>query len=103
METVMPQKWSEKDERQYEKIKESSRSRGTSTARAKEIAARTVNKQRRQEGRTPNKKTQGTGNPNLSLEDRSKQELYNRAQELNIKGRSAMDKQELVAAIRERD
>ena len=99
----MPEKWHKKDERQYEKVKESSRNRGTSTGRAKEMAARTVNKRRRQEGKTPNKKTQGTGNPNLALEDRSKRELYNRAQELDIKGRSSMDKRELVTAIRERD
>jgi hypothetical protein len=36
--------------RQYEHIKESAKKRGRSTKRAKEIAARTVNKQRRQSG-----------------------------------------------------
>jgi hypothetical protein len=35
-----------KRKRQYEHIKESAEARGTSTKRAKEIAARTVNKQR---------------------------------------------------------
>ncbi len=92
--------WSNRDERQYEHIKESAQKRGTSTKRAKEIAARTVNKQRREEGRTPNKTTQGTGNPNRSLEDRTKQELYNQAKELGIEGRSKMSKDELVQAIR---
>lgn len=96
----MPSKWSNKDERQYEHIKESSKKRGKSTKRAKEIAARTVNKERRREGRTPNKSTQGTGNPNRGLESRSKQELYNRAKELNISGRSKMSKGDLVEAIR---
>lgn len=48
----MPKAWSNKDERQYEHIKESSNRRGTSTRRAKEIAARTVNKRRSAEGRT---------------------------------------------------
>ncbi len=48
----MPKAWSNKDERQYEHIKESSKKRGKSTERAKEIAARTVNKQRAEEGRT---------------------------------------------------
>jgi hypothetical protein len=48
----MPRSWSAKDERQYEHIKKSASSRGRSTKRAKEIAARTVNKQRSQEGRT---------------------------------------------------
>ena len=96
----MPQAWSDKDERQYEHVKDSELDRGRSEDRAKEIAARTVNKQRRQEGRTPNQTTQGTGNPNSSLEDRSKDELYNRARELDIHGRSRMKKRELVEAIR---
>ena len=92
--------WSTKDERQYEHIKESSQKRGVPTKRAKEIAARTVNKTRREEGRTPKKTTSGTGNPNRSLEDRSKQELYNMAADMNVKGRSKMKKNELVKAIR---
>ncbi len=48
----MPKSWSKKDERQYEHIKDSASKRGKSTKRAKEIAARTVNKNRRREGRT---------------------------------------------------
>ena len=92
--------WSNKDERQYEHIKDSSRKRGVSTKRAKQIAARTVNKRRREEGRTPNKTTQGTGNPNRSLEDRTVKELRNLASDKNIQGRSKMRKQELVKALR---
>ncbi len=92
--------WNSKDERQYEHIKKSAQDRGTSTDRAKEIAARTVNKQRRSEGRTPNRTTQGTGHPRRSLDARSKRELYNRAKELNIEGRSKMNKEQLVKAIR---
>jgi hypothetical protein len=84
----------------YEHIKTSTKKRGKSTKRAKEIGARTVNKKRREEGRTPNKTTQGTGNPNLELKARSKQELYNRAKQLSIPGRSRMNKAELVKAIR---
>lgn len=98
----MPDAWSKKDERQYEDIKNSQLKRGVSLERAKEIAASTVNKQRREEGRTPNKTTQGTGNPRTRLEDRSKPELYNRAKELHIQGRSTMNKSQLVAAIRKR-
>lgn len=94
-------KWSDKDERQYEHIKESSRKRGVKAARAKQIAARTVNKQRRQEGRTPSRTTQGTGNPTRKLEERSKQELLNKAKDLGIRGRSRMRKAELVRAIRQ--
>lgn len=96
----MPRGWSKKDERKYEHIKDSAKERGKSTERAKEIAARTVNKDRREEGRTPNKTTQGTGNPNKPLDDRSKDELYNIAQDMDIGGRSKMSKKELVSAIR---
>ena len=96
----MSPSWSRKDERKYEHIKDSSLERGASEDRAEEIAARTVNKQRRQEGRTPNARTQGTGNPNRNLEDRTRDELYNRAKEMGIEGRSKMTKEELVRAIR---
>ncbi|HET6315691.1 MAG TPA: Rho termination factor N-terminal domain-containing protein [Chloroflexota bacterium] len=96
----MPRAWSNKDERQYEHIKDSSRERGASEDRAEEIAARTVNKRRRVEGRTPNRRTQGTGNPNRGLESRTRDEVYNRAKEMGIRGRSSMSKAELVAAVR---
>ncbi|MGP1273710.1 MAG: Rho termination factor N-terminal domain-containing protein [Phycisphaerales bacterium] len=100
----MPRAWSTKDERQYEHIKQSAEDRGRSEDRAEEIAARTVNKQRREEGRTKSGSTttSGTGNPNASLEERTKRELYNRAKELDIDGRSAMSKSQLVRAIRQR-
>jgi len=97
----MPSSWSDKDERQYEKIKDSQTKRGKPLRRAKEIAARTVNKHRRESGRTPNKTTRGTGNPNRSLEDRTVQELRNKASRLKIEGRSKMNKTDLVEAIRQ--
>ncbi|MBW3573232.1 MAG: addiction module toxin RelE [Gemmatimonadetes bacterium] len=96
----MPKGWSKHDEDMYEAIKESSLDRGMDEGRAQEIAARTVNKNRRLEGRTPNKHTQGTGNPNKRYEDRTRDELYNIAKEKNIRGRSKMDKEELVQALR---
>ncbi|MDF7798555.1 Rho termination factor N-terminal domain-containing protein [Pontiellaceae bacterium B1224] len=96
----MPKAWTRKDERQYEHIKEHLEEDGKKPDAAKEIAARTVNKQRRTEGRTPNKTTQGTGNPNRPLEERTCQELYNRARMMDIAGRSSMNKNELIAAIR---
>ena len=96
----MPSSWSNKDERKYEHIKDSARERGASEDRAEEIAARTVNKGRREEGRTPNRTTQGTGNPNRSYEDRSVEELRNIASDLEIRGRSKMNKNELIEAIR---
>lgn len=43
---------SAKRARQYEHIKESAKKQGRSTKRAKEIAAATVNKQRRKKGET---------------------------------------------------
>jgi hypothetical protein len=96
----MPQKgWSAKDERQYEHIKDDQREDGVSLPKAKEIAARVVNKRRREEGRTDNKRTMGTGNPNAPLPERTRDELYNLARELNIKGRSEMTKSELVSAL----
>ena len=95
----MPE-WTDKDERQYEHIKDSLLDRGKAEDDAQEVAARTVNKHRREEGRTPNKTTQGTGNPNRSLEDRTVDELRNRAAELHISGRTKMKKAELIDAIR---
>jgi hypothetical protein len=92
--------WTNKDERQYEHIKESSVERGVREEKAEEIAARTVNKHRREQGRTPNRRTQGTGNPNRGLEERTRDEVYNRAKDMRIRGRSKMTKAELVEAIR---
>jgi hypothetical protein len=96
----MPQAWTKKDERKYEHVRKSERNRGRSASRAKEIAARTVNRDRRQEGRTPQKSTQGTGNPRSGLESRTVEQLRNRARELDIPGRSKMNKSKLVSAIR---
>jgi hypothetical protein len=95
----MPAKWTNKDERQYEHIKESSQERGVPVERAKEIAARTVNKHRRTEGRTPNKRTQGTGNPNRPLAERTRDELYNMARDKNVPQRSHMSKGQLIKAL----
>lgn len=98
----MPRGWSSKDERKYEHIKERELERGLEEDRAEAIAARTVNKARREEGRTPNKTTQGTGNPNRGYEARSRDELYNIAKDKDIPGRSKMNKDELIDAIRGR-
>ena len=93
-------KWTSKDERQYEHIEDALRQRGTRASRAREIAARTVNKTRRRAGRTPNRRSQGTGNPRTPLDQRTRQELYNLARERGIAGRSGMAKAELVRALR---
>lgn len=92
--------WSDKDERLYDHIKDSQEERGVDEDRAEEIAARTVNKQRREEGRTPNERTQGTGNPNVEYESRTKDELENLARERGIHGYSRMTKDELIDRLR---
>ena len=94
--------WTSKDRRKYERIKRSSRERGIPEERAEEIGGRTVNKGRRLEGRTPSRRTSGTGNPTRSLENRSLDELRNIARERNIRGRSSMSKAELIRALRGR-
>jgi hypothetical protein len=107
----MPQQaWSNKRERQYEHVKQSAKKRGTSTKRAKEIAARTVNKERAQSGeaRTSSRTSRrdmspgrrggqrsGTNRP----EGRTKEQLYNEAKRMNISGRSRMNKQQLQRAV----
>lgn len=95
----MPRRWTAKDERKYEHIKDAQLDEGVSEDRAEEIAARTVNKHRRLEGRTENTRTQGTGNPNKPLAERTRDELYNQAKELRIEGRGSMRKDDLVRAI----
>ena len=52
----MPKSWSDKRERQYEHIKESYEERGAGEEKAEEIAARTVNKQRAEDGETKSAK-----------------------------------------------
>jgi hypothetical protein len=107
----MPQQaWSNKRERQYEHIKEGEKKQGRSTKRAKEIAARTVNKERarsgeaRQSSRTSRRdmssyrrggQRSGTNRP----KGRTKEQLYNEAKQMNIAGRSRMNKQQLQRAV----
>ncbi len=96
----MPKAWSDKDERLYQHVKDSELQRDVGEERAEEIAARTVNKHRREEGRTPNKRTQGTGNPNADLADLTRDELMNRAREAKLAGRSRMTKKQLIEALK---
>ena len=92
--------WSETDERKYEHIKQSELERGRDEDTAEEIAARTVNRDRREEGRTENTRTQGTGNPNLSYDERTRDELENIAKERGLKGYSNKTKEELIRILR---
>jgi len=107
----MPQDaWSDKRERQYEHIKDSVKERGASTGKAKEIAARTVNKERARSGeaRTSSRSSRddissgrrgglrsGTNRP----KGRTKEQLYNEAKRMGVDGRSKMNKEQLQRAV----
>jgi hypothetical protein len=107
----MPQNaWSAKRERQYEHIEESLEERGTSKKKAKEIAARTVNKERARSGEAKSSSRlsrtdmssghrggirSGTNRP----KGRTKEQLYNEAKRMGIEGRSRMSKQQLQRAV----
>lgn len=108
----MPQQaWSAKRERQYEHVKESEQKEGRSKKRAKEIAARTVNKERARAGETKSKPSRtstrdissgrrgglrsGTHRP----KGRTKEQLYNEAKRMDVRGRSRMNKQQLQRAV----
>jgi hypothetical protein len=107
----MPQKtWSSKRERQYEHIKDSAKERGASTKRAKEIAARTVNKERARSGeaRTSSRTSRqdmssgrrgGLRSGTRRGKGRTKEQLYNEARRMNIAGRSKMNKAQLERAV----
>jgi hypothetical protein len=106
----MPQQaWSNKRERQYEHIKDSAKERGASTKRAKEIAARTVNKERARSGEARTSSRSSTRDMSSSrrgglrshsgARGQTKEQLYNEAKRLNIKGRSNMNKRQLLAAV----
>ena len=110
----MPQKaWSDKRERQYEHIKDSERKQGRSTKRAKEIAARTVNKERARSGEAKTSSRSSTRDISSGRRGglrsgtgratgQTKEQLYNQAKRLNIKGRSRMNKRQLLAAVNRR-
>ncbi|MEV6677366.1 plasmid stabilization protein [Streptomyces erythrochromogenes] len=101
----MPRGSSPKRERQYEHIRESAEQRGESPEKAREIAARTVNKERARAGES--KTASRTSLEDMSSGRRGGQrshkgaqgptydQLYAEARRKNIHGRSSMDKAEL--------
>src|SRR4029450_13533102 len=106
----MPQQaWSDKRERQYEHIKDSAKDRGVSTKRAKEIAARTVNKERARSGEAKESsrlsKTdvssgrRGGLRSHRGAQGRAGGQLYEEAKDLNVRGRSKMTKAQLQRAV----
>ncbi|MEU9026650.1 plasmid stabilization protein [Streptomyces sp. NPDC048383] len=105
----MPRGSSPKRERQYEHIKESAEERGESPGRAKEIAARTVNKERARAGESKtasrsslqdmSSSRRGGLHSHSGAQGPTKDQLYNEAKQRNIKGRSSMDKAALKRAL----
>ncbi|MFG2192123.1 plasmid stabilization protein [Streptomyces sp. NPDC048639] len=108
----MPAGSNRKRERQYEHIKEGQEERGASTRRAKEIAARTVNKERARSGESRSASRTSTQDPKSAPQrggERSgkgkgpqgptRDQLYNEAKQKNIKGRSSMTKDQLAKAL----
>ena len=107
----MPRReWTAKQERKYEHIKEGEQKRGSSTKRAKEIAARTVNKERARKGQTrtasrssvqdmSSSRRGGLRSGTNQPKGRTKEQLYNEAKRMNIAGRSKMNKAQLQRAV----
>jgi hypothetical protein len=108
----MPQSaWNAKRERQYEHIEESEQKQGRSAKRAKEIAARTVNKERARSGETKGRASRtstrdmssgrrgGLRSGTNRQTGRAKEQLCNEAKRLGIDGRSKMNKAQLQRAV----
>jgi hypothetical protein len=96
--------------RQYEHIKDSLEDRGASEDRAEEIAARTVNKERARHGESRTSSRTSTEDVSSGHRGgvrahrkgprgRTRDQLYNEAKHLGIKGRSKMRKAELERAV----
>ena len=99
-----------KRERQYEHIKDSERRSGASLKRAEEIAARTVNKERARSGES--RASSRTSTSDISSgrrggqrsgkpgpRGRTREQLYQEARHLGVKGRSRMNKAQLQRAV----
>jgi hypothetical protein len=96
--------------RQYEHIKQSERQQGAGEARAEEIAARTVNKERAQSGESrtasrlskrdmPSSRRGGQRSGTARPKGRTRDQLYNEARKLGVEGRSNMNKAQLQRAV----
>jgi hypothetical protein len=106
---VPQQAWSKKREREYEHIKDGLEERGRSEKLAKQIAARTVNKDRARAGEARQASRSSTEDISSARRGglrshkgsggRTKEQLYNEAKAKNIRGRSHMNKAELLKAV----
>ncbi len=106
---TMPRGSSPKRERQYEHIKDSAKERGASERRAKEMAARTVNKERARSGEarkasristedmSPSRR--GGKRSHSGAQGPTRDQLYAEAKRRNIEGRSQMNKSQLKKAL----
>jgi hypothetical protein len=98
-----------KRDRQYKEVKKSEEREGRSTKRAKEIAARTVNKEKARSGeskssspssrRGASASSRGGKQSGKGPAGRTRDQLYNDAKKLGIEGRSNMNKSELRKAV----
>ena len=98
--------------RQYEHVKRSEKRQGRSEGRAKEIAARTVQKERARSGESRQRSRtsvrdlssgqRGGKRSGSGPGGRTRDQLYNDARRLNIRGRSRMSKRQLLAAVNRR-
>ena len=108
----MPDAWSEKRERQYEHVKETLKRQDRSETEAEEIAARTVNKTRAQEGESEEASRasledkspaeRGGERSHQGPQVRTKAQLYEDAKRQGVEGRSTMSKAELEEAVEDR-
>jgi plasmid stabilization system protein ParE len=106
---VPQQAWSDKRERQYEHVKESTKKRGVGEDRAEEIAARTVNKNRAQSGESKqasrtstedqSPQRRGGRRSHSGSQGRTRDQLYQDAKRKGVKGRSRMTKAQLEKAV----
>jgi hypothetical protein len=98
-----------KRDRQYKEVKKSEEGEGRSAKRAKEIAARTVNKEKARSGesdsasptskRGPSASSRGGKRSGKGPGGRTRDQLYSDAKKLGIEGRSNMNKDELQKAV----
>jgi hypothetical protein len=96
--------------RQYEHVKDSQRERGVSEGRAEEIAARTVNKERARSGESRTRSRASTRDISSGRRGglrsgrqgprgRTREQLYQEARSLGVRGRSRMNKGQLQRAV----
>ena len=95
--------------RQYKEIVKSEKKEGRSSKRAKEIAARTVNKEKARSGESETRSkssmrgrsasSRGGKQSGKGPAGRTREQLYNDAKKLGIEGRSKMSKAELQHAV----